>query len=83
MNDEELGVLDRLLEQAPDWLEPEGLLGIISFHSLEDRRADGLSADERLKRIAHQAGGGRRAGGRGQSRSRSAKWRVAQRLAAA
>ena len=35
---DELGVLDRLLQQAPDWLEPEGLLGIISFHSLEDRR---------------------------------------------
>ena len=36
MNDE-LGVLDRLLMQAPDWLESGGLLAVISFHSLEDR----------------------------------------------
>jgi 16S rRNA (cytosine1402-N4)-methyltransferase len=30
---DELAVLDRLLEQAPDWLEPGGLMGVISFHS--------------------------------------------------
>ena len=35
---DELGVLDRLLQQAPDWLLPGGLMGVISFHSLEDRR---------------------------------------------
>jgi 16S rRNA (cytosine1402-N4)-methyltransferase len=33
----ELEVLERLLEQAPTWLKPGGRLGIISFHSLEDR----------------------------------------------
>ena len=34
---DELGVLDRLLASAPDWLLPGGLFGVISFHSLEDR----------------------------------------------
>jgi 16S rRNA (cytosine1402-N4)-methyltransferase len=34
----ELGSLDRLLETAPQVLKPGGRLGVISFHSLEDRR---------------------------------------------
>ncbi|HEY9762056.1 MAG TPA: 16S rRNA (cytosine(1402)-N(4))-methyltransferase RsmH [Trichocoleus sp.] len=33
----ELEVLERFLELAPTWLNPEGRLAIISFHSLEDR----------------------------------------------
>ncbi|MGK7939584.1 MAG: 16S rRNA (cytosine(1402)-N(4))-methyltransferase RsmH [Crocosphaera sp.] len=35
---DELGSLERFLEKAPHWLKPGGYLGIISFHSLEDRR---------------------------------------------
>lgn len=34
---DELGALERLLEQAPSLLKPGGRIGIISFHSLEDR----------------------------------------------
>lgn len=34
---DELGVLDRLLQQAPALLSPKGVIAIISFHSLEDR----------------------------------------------
>lgn len=34
---DELGQLKRLLESAVDILKPGGLIGIISFHSLEDR----------------------------------------------
>jgi len=35
---DELGQLDRLLEDAPELLAVGGRLGVISFHSLEDRR---------------------------------------------
>jgi len=34
---DELGVLDGLLQQAPGLLAPKGVIAIISFHSLEDR----------------------------------------------
>lgn len=33
----ELDVLERFLDRAPHWLKPGGRVGIISFHSLEDR----------------------------------------------
>lgn len=35
---DELGALETIVDTAPDMLKPEGRLGIISFHSLEDRR---------------------------------------------
>ena len=77
---DELGVLDRLLQQAPEWLEPGGLMGVISFHSLEDRRVKtAFSSDERLQRVTRKP---ETAGEEEQSsnpRSRSAKWRVARR----
>ena len=76
---DELGVLDRLLQQAPDWLLPSGLMGVISFHSLEDRRVKtAFSSDERLQRVTRKP---ETAGEEEQSsnpRSRSAKWRVAR-----
>lgn len=34
---EELSSLERFLDRAPQWLQPGGRIGIISFHSLEDR----------------------------------------------
>lgn len=34
---DELGSLERFIEQAPHWLKIGGKIGIISFHSLEDR----------------------------------------------
>ncbi|WP_038552642.1 16S rRNA (cytosine(1402)-N(4))-methyltransferase RsmH [Synechococcus sp. KORDI-52] len=78
---DELGVLDRLLQQAPDWLEPEGLLGIISFHSLEDRRVKtAFLRDERLQRITRKPVVATKQEEEANPRSRSAKWRLAQRL---
>ena len=34
---QELKSLEKFIEQAPTWLKPGGRIGIISFHSLEDR----------------------------------------------
>ena len=45
----ELESLDTLLEKAPNWLIGNGLLMVISFHSLEDRRVKStFKSDERL-----------------------------------
>jgi len=77
---DELGVLDRLLLQAPDWLESGGLLAVISFHSLEDRRVKtAFVSDERLQRVTRKPLIASEAEAEANPRSRSAKLRVAQR----
>lgn len=77
---DELGVLDRLLQQAPDWLVPGGLCGVISFHSLEDRRVKtAFLSDERLQRITRKPLVASPEEEEANPRSRSAKLRVAQR----
>lgn len=78
---DELGVLDRLLQQAPDWLSPGGVLAIISFHSLEDRRVKtSFLQDERLQRITRKPLVADPAEQDTNPRSRSAKLRLARRL---
>ena len=78
---DELGVLDRLLQQAPDWLEPGGLFGVISFHSLEDRRVKtAFLRDERLERVTRKPLVATEQEQDANPRSRSAKWRLARRL---
>lgn len=77
---DELGVLDRLLQQAPNWLEPGGLMGVISFHSLEDRRVKtAFLRDERLERITRKPVVASAEEEEANPRSRSAKWRLARR----
>jgi 16S rRNA (cytosine1402-N4)-methyltransferase len=77
---DELGVLDRLLQQAPDWLESGGLLAVISFHSLEDRRVKtAFVSDDRLQRVTRKPLIASDAEAEANPRSRSAKLRVAQR----
>ncbi|MBM5792894.1 MAG: 16S rRNA (cytosine(1402)-N(4))-methyltransferase RsmH [Cyanobacteria bacterium K_DeepCast_0m_m1_088] len=77
---DELGVLDRLLDQAPDWLQPDGLFGVISFHSLEDRRVKtAFSSDPRLQRVTRKPETAAEEEQSSNPRSRSAKWRVARR----
>ncbi|MCP9775367.1 16S rRNA (cytosine(1402)-N(4))-methyltransferase RsmH [Cyanobium sp. WAJ14-Wanaka] len=76
----ELGVLDQLLQVAPDWLVPGGLVGVISFHSLEDRRVKtAFSSDERLQRVTRKPETATEEEQSSNPRSRSAKWRVARR----
>jgi len=77
----ELEVLERLLQRAPDWLAPGGVLAIISFHSLEDRRVkQAFLADERLERISRRAIKAAEAEQEANPRSRSARLRLARRL---
>jgi len=82
---DELGALERLLERAPRVLRTGGRIGIISFHSLEDaivkhdfraRKTDGIYRILTKKPLAASA-----AEVAGNPRSRSAKLRVAERIA--
>ena len=77
---DELGALDRLLAAAPDWLASGGLFGVISFHSLEDRRIKtAFVSDERLQRVTRKPETAAEAEQTANPRSRSAKWRLARR----
>ena len=77
---DELGALDRLLQQAPHWLMPGGVFGVISFHSLEDRRVKAaFLADERLERLTRKPLVAAEAEQEDNPRSRSAKFRLARR----
>ena len=78
---DELGALERLLQRAPDWLAPGGLLAIISFHSLEDRLVkQAFLADARLERITRRPVVADPAEAEANPRCRSAKLRLARRL---
>jgi 16S rRNA (cytosine1402-N4)-methyltransferase len=78
---DELGALERLLQRAPDWLAPGGLLAIISFQSLEDRLVkQAFLGDARLERITRRPLVADPAEEQANPRCRSAKLRLARRL---
>jgi 16S rRNA (cytosine1402-N4)-methyltransferase len=79
---DELGSLERLLVQLPYAVKPGGRVGLISFHSLEDRLVKRAFADrsiwEPLTKKPVTAGEDET---RANPRSRSAKLRAARRIA--
>jgi 16S rRNA (cytosine1402-N4)-methyltransferase len=78
---QELLALDTLLERSPDWLKPGGRIGIISFHSLEDRRVKfGFRNHPSLKVLTKKPTIAAADEIAGNPRSRSAKLRLAERL---
>ena len=77
---DELGVLETLLNQAPDWLVEGGRLAVISFHSLEDRLVKTrFKEHERLRVISRKPLIASDEEAEANPRSRSAKLRVAER----
>lgn len=78
---QELKSLERLIERAPDWLKPGGIIGIISFHSLEDRIVKHRFRDcELLEVITKKPIVAQKDEQQQNPRSRSAKLRLAQKL---
>lgn len=78
---QELKSLEKFIEVAPNWLKPDGIIGIISFHSLEDRIVKHRFRDhEMLKVITKKPIVAQSDEQRENSRSRSAKLRFASRI---
>jgi 16S rRNA (cytosine1402-N4)-methyltransferase len=77
---EELQSLEKFLAQAPNWLKPGGKIGIISFHSLEDRIVkNSLRSAPLLQVVTKKPIVPQREEQKQNPRSRSAKLRLAQR----
>jgi 16S rRNA (cytosine1402-N4)-methyltransferase len=78
---EELASLEKFLRVAPTWLKPEGRIAVISFHSLEDRIVKNQFKDHpNLKIITKKPIISSIEEQRSNSRSRSAKLRVASHI---
>ena len=77
----ELKSLEILLDRAPDWLKPGGIIGIISFHSLEDRIVKHRFRNcELLEVITKKPITAQKDEQQQNPRSRSAKLRLARKL---
>lgn len=78
---QELTSLETFLEKAPGLLKPGGRLGVISFHSLEDRRVKHHFRDSlQLRVVTKKPIVPQEEEQKANPRSRSAKLRFAQRL---
>ncbi len=77
---DELGSLERFLLHSPQWLKAGGKIGIISFHSLEDRRVKyGFRDCDLLDVVTKKPITPKEKEIQSNPRSRSAKLRIAQR----
>jgi len=78
---QELSVLEKFLDSAPRWLKPGGRIGMISFHSLEDRLVKHHLRDSPLLRVLTKKPIIPQPTERDDNpRARSAKLRLAERL---
>lgn len=78
---QELAVLEKFLRISPLWLKPSGRIGIISFHSLEDRIVKHTFKESELLRVLTKKPIVPQEAETEQNvRSRSAKLRLAERL---
>jgi 16S rRNA (cytosine1402-N4)-methyltransferase len=78
---QELVSLETFLNQAPNWLKPCGRIGVISFHSLEDRIVKhALRASPELRILTKKPILPQADEAAANPRSRSAKLRLAERL---
>ncbi len=76
----ELEVLESFIQKVPHWLRPQGRVGIISFHSLEDRIVKHRFRESDLLRVLTKKPiVPTEAEVRENGRSRSAKLRIAER----
>ena len=81
MVNDELGALERTLRSAADWFRPGGRLAIISFHSLEDRMVkQAFRDDQRWNPLTKKPMRPTENEVELNSRSRSAKLRIAERI---
>ncbi|WP_261340252.1 16S rRNA (cytosine(1402)-N(4))-methyltransferase RsmH [Rhodopirellula sallentina] len=79
---DELGILERTLASAADWIAPGGRIAAISFHSLEDRIVkNAFRNDDRWEILTKKPLRPSEEEVRENPRSRSAKLRVAMRKA--
>ena len=78
---EELTSLETFLNRAPNWLYPGGRIGIISFHSLEDRLVkNALRSSPILRVVTKKPITAQEDEIEQNPRSRSAKLRIAERM---
>jgi 16S rRNA (cytosine1402-N4)-methyltransferase len=78
---QELASLETFLHKAPHWLKPNGRIGVISFHSLEDRIVKhSLRESELLKVLTKKPIIAQEVELNENPRSRSAKLRFAERV---
>ncbi len=78
---DELGILERTLRAAPNWIRHGGRLAVISFHSLEDRIVKNAFRDDpRLTALTKKPIRPGEQEVTSNPRSRSAKMRVAERV---
>ena len=78
---DELNALEAFLKKAPDWLLTNGIINIISFHSLEDRLVkQAFKEDPKFERITRKPITAENSEITENPRSRSAKLRIAKKI---